>query len=53
MARFLDRADEGVFFADDGWALEVIGDSPAREDWAATILALVTQLDRKNQQGAS
>ncbi|MDG2532225.1 glycosyl hydrolase family 65 protein [Sphingomonas sp. HITSZ_GF] len=40
MARVLNGADDGVLFAEDGWSLEVIGDDPAREGWAATILAL-------------
>lgn len=40
MARVLNGADDGVLFAEDGWSLDVIGDEPAREGWAATILAL-------------
>ncbi|MDQ0251950.1 alpha,alpha-trehalose phosphorylase [Sphingomonas kyeonggiensis] len=40
MARLLNGADDGVLFAEDGWSLDVIGDDPAREGWAATILAL-------------
>ncbi|MBB4839898.1 alpha,alpha-trehalose phosphorylase [Sphingomonas kyeonggiensis] len=40
MARVLNGADDGVLFAEDGWSLDVIGDDPAREGWAATILAL-------------
>ena len=34
-----DTADD-LLIADDGWQLSVIGDDPAREGWAATILAL-------------
>lgn len=40
MARVLNGADDGVCFAEDGWSFDVIGDEPAREGWAATILAL-------------
>ncbi|MEP9359615.1 glycosyl hydrolase family 65 protein [Sphingomonas sp. KR3-1] len=40
MARVLNGVDDGVLFAEDGWSLDVIGDDPAREGWAATILAL-------------
>jgi trehalose/maltose hydrolase-like predicted phosphorylase len=40
LARVLNGADDGVLFAEDGWSLDVIGDDPAREGWAATILAL-------------
>ncbi|MDH4743647.1 beta-phosphoglucomutase [Sphingomonas sp. CBMAI 2297] len=40
MARTLNGAEDGVLFAEDGWSLDVIGDDPAREGWAATILAL-------------
>ncbi|MET0307364.1 MAG: glycosyl hydrolase family 65 protein [Sphingomonas sp.] len=40
MARVQDSREDGALFAEDGWALEVIGDDPAREGWAATILAL-------------
>jgi len=40
LARVLNGADDGVLFAEDGWSLDVIGDEPAREGWAATILAL-------------
>jgi len=40
LARLLNGADDGVLFAEDGWSLDVIGDDPAREGWAATILAL-------------
>ncbi|MBC9031363.1 glycoside hydrolase family 65 protein [Sphingomonas sp. JC676] len=40
MARVSDGLEDGLLFAEDGWALEVIGDDPAREGWAATILAL-------------
>jgi len=36
----LNGVDDGVLFAENGWSLDVIGDDPAREGWAATILAL-------------
>jgi trehalose/maltose hydrolase-like predicted phosphorylase len=39
LARVSDGMEDGLLFA-DGWTLEVIGDDPAREGWAATILAL-------------
>lgn len=32
--------EDGLLFSEDGWALEIVGDDPAREGWAATILAL-------------
>lgn len=32
--------EDGLLFAEDGWTLEILGDDPAREGWAATILAL-------------
>ncbi len=37
MARVLE---DGLLFSEDGWTLEIIGDDPVREGWAATILAL-------------
>lgn len=40
MARILDGTEDGLLFAEDGWALEIVGDDPAREGWAATLLAL-------------
>jgi trehalose/maltose hydrolase-like predicted phosphorylase len=40
LTRVLDGMEHGVLFAEDGWTLEVIGDDPTREGWAATILAL-------------
>ena len=40
MARVLNGVEDIVLFAEDGWSLDVIGDDPAREGWAATILAL-------------
>jgi trehalose/maltose hydrolase-like predicted phosphorylase len=40
LTRVLDSMEDGLLFAEDGWALDLIGDHPAREGWAATILAL-------------
>jgi alpha,alpha-trehalose phosphorylase len=37
LARVLE---DGLLFSEDGWTLEIIGDDPVREGWAATILAL-------------
>lgn len=40
MARAASGTDEHLLFADDGWTVEVVGDDPSCEGWAATILAL-------------
>lgn len=40
MARAGEAATGDPLFAEDGWSLEIRGDVPARESWAATLLAL-------------
>jgi len=40
LARISDGIENGALFAEDGWTLDIAGDDPAREGWAATILAL-------------
>ena len=35
-----DSVGSELLFAADGWSLEIVGDDPAREGWAGTILAL-------------
>lgn len=40
MARTQGGTEGHLLFADDGWSLDVVGDDPSREGWAATILAL-------------